>query len=653
MTQCYSGPMLERLGIKDRHELVVFLSLILLVALTPAGKEATHPLVLGIYRTLLFVIIGCYAWKDRSKLPRLSPLFLGGVIVLAAIMLVSILRWPGSLFESAYLFYENVLFVTAFIVLAHGTMGRSTAWKHAILAAVVLINAAYIGGTLVIGSRPLLGPFVNPNYLASFVLPGVAICAATVFLASSIRLRIAAAAAGLFLYYGIGQTSSRGAILAGLAVVGMAGFRSARRRGISSVRIALAATLLVAMTVALTVALNPALVRKFMDRGEHDPHNYGRIGIWRGTLSMIGEYPITGVGLGHFAYVSKQFTPSVDSTIAHYRRFANIAHSEYLHYAAEIGVPGAFLLFGLGGYLLILAGRRSRDLPAETLLVQESALLAATGLCVHALVDKNWTVPVMAAGLVVISQADLLPYSTGHTPGRMAPTWRRALALFLVAVWMDAALLPSIGLSLNEAGHDAHVANDFKRAEFNHRLALALIPRHAVLLDNLGIVYLDEFMKTKKPEYLDRAEILFQESMKENPHFDVPAGHLENALVQRLTDNPQTDRSIHRRIADADQHLLRANPFNPFIRKNLAEAFYNLGDRNRACEELMKAIEIEPNYVPGYLRLAEWYEEAGEMEQSARYKNHAIQLVNHYRDTPAEDPFDNLLLGRPQTPRQP
>jgi hypothetical protein len=163
--------MLERLGIKDRREFVVFLSLILLVALTPAGKEASHPLVLGIYRTLIIVIVGCYAWSDRSRLPRLSPLFLGGVMALGTIMLISILRWPGSLFESAYLFYENILFIIAFIVLAHGATGRSPAWKHAILGAVVLINVGYVAGALMIEKRPLFGPFVNPNYLASFLLP--------------------------------------------------------------------------------------------------------------------------------------------------------------------------------------------------------------------------------------------------------------------------------------------------------------------------------------------------------------------------------------------------------------------------------------------------------------------------------------------------
>src|SRR5262245_26058101 len=175
MPRCYSGPMLERLGLKGRQELVLFLSLILLVALTPAGKEASHPLVLGIYRTLIFVIVGCYAWNDRSRLPRLSPLFLGGVMALGTTMLISILRGAGSLCESAYLVYESMLLIIAFIVLAHGATGSSPAWKHAILGAVVLINLGYVAGALMIEKRPLFGPFVNPNYLASFLLPGLAI----------------------------------------------------------------------------------------------------------------------------------------------------------------------------------------------------------------------------------------------------------------------------------------------------------------------------------------------------------------------------------------------------------------------------------------------------------------------------------------------
>jgi O-antigen ligase/Tfp pilus assembly protein PilF len=642
--------MFERLGIRDRRELVVWLGLVLLVALTPAGKESTQPLILALYRTLLLGLILAYiSWTDRSKLRRLSPLFMGAVAVLMGVMAMSVWFWDGSSFEGWYVFYENILFIAAFIVLAHGNAGRPAQWKFGILAAVVLIDVAYIAGTLFIGKRPLLGPFVNPNYLGSFVLPGIAVCAAVVFLSSSIRLRLAAGVTGLFLYYGVGQTASRGATLAGLALLGLGAFRAARRRGISLAYMGVAAALL----IIITVSFNPALVSKFLDRGEGDPYNYQRGQIWLGTLRMIGDHPIAGSGLGYFAYISKLYTPAVETTIGHYRRYANIAHSEYLQYAAEIGIPGALLLFALGTGLLLLAWRRAEH-PSTHAVVQESAILAATGLCVHALVDNNWTVPVMAGGLAVISQADLLPYTGSPMPrAQLSSMLKHALVLLFLGVWIDSALVPAIAFHFNEAGHDAHVADNFEQAERHHRYALAVLPTHPVLLDNLGIVYLDQFMKTHESDYLDRAELLFKQSMAANPHFDVPAGHLESTLVQRLTGDPEKDRNIHKKIIAADLQALAANPFNPFIRKNLAEAYYNIGDRNQACEELLKAIEIEPNYVPAYLRLAAWYDEAGMRTESEKYRSKAIQVANFYKDQKLLDPFDSLLLGRPQPPKQP
>jgi O-antigen ligase len=642
--------MLERLGIRDRRELAVWFSLVLLVALTPAGKESTQPLVLALYRTLLLGLIIAYiAWTDRSKLRRLSPLFIGAVVLLMGVMAMSVWLWDGSSFEGWYVFYENILFITAFIILAHGNAGRPAQWKFGILASVVLIDVGYIAGALLIGKRPLIGPFVNPNYLASFVLPGIAVCAAVVYLSSSIRLRLAAGGAGLFLYFGIGQTASRGATLAGLALLGLGAFRAARRRGVSLVYMAAAAALL----ITITLSFNPALVSKFLDRGEHDPYNYQRGEIWLGSLRMIADHPVRGSGLAYFSYISKLYTPAVEAAIGRYRRYANIAHSEYLQYAAEIGIPGAFLLFTLGAGLLLLAWRRAEDSGTHP-IVQESAILAATGLCVHALVDNNWTVPVMAAGLAVISQADLLPYSGSPMPrAQLSPMLKHALALLFIAVWIDSALVPAIGFHFNELGHDAHAADNFKEAERDHRYALAMLPTHPVLLDNLGIVYLDQFVKTHESDYLDRAEILFKQSIVANPHFDVPAGHLESALVLRLTGDPEKDRNIHKKIIAADVQSLAANPFNPFIRKNLAEAYYNIGDRNQACEELLKAIEIEPNYVPAYLRLAAWYDEAGMRSESEKYRSKAIQVANFYKDQKLLDPFDSLLLGRPQPTKQP
>src|SRR4029079_16075798 len=105
----------------------------------------------------------------------------------------------------------------------------------------------------------------------------------------------------------------------------------------------------------------------------------------------------------------------------------------------------------------------------------------------------------------------------------------------------------------NQVGHQAFVARKFERAEQIHRLGLGFAPDHPVMLDNLGMVYFDGYVKTQKKEYLDRAESLFRASMAANPNFDIPAGHLETVLFQRLTVNLSRDQSIHALIVSADQ----------------------------------------------------------------------------------------------------
>ena len=254
----------------------------------------------------------------------------------SGIMLGSVFLWHGSDVEGFYVFYQKVLFLGAFVALAHAGTRRSVEWKQLALGAVVLIDIIYLSASLITASPVVLGPFVNPNYLASFLLPGIAVCTASVLLGSSLLTRLAAVGAGLFLFYGIGRTSSRGATLAALVMLGIAGFRMARRRGLSWIIIGVAGIAI----AGLSFVANPGLMRKFLDRGQRDPYNYQRGQIWLGTLSMIAQHPIAGVGLGRYYYTAKQFTPPVPGTIARYRKWPNIAHSEYLQSAAEIGVPG-------------------------------------------------------------------------------------------------------------------------------------------------------------------------------------------------------------------------------------------------------------------------------------------------------------------------
>ena len=643
--------MLERMRIGVTHwrDMAILASLVGLVAISPAGRESTIPLLIFLSRTLLLGIIALYVGsRNQLQLRRVCPYFTCGVLVVAGLMVVSLTQWPASLVEGFFALYENLLFAGAFFALAHISARQSTSWRRTLLVSVTVVSIVWMAGAMLTEARPLKGPFVNPNYFASFVLPALGVCAAITAFGRSLRTRLAAAAAGAFLYFGILQTTSRGATLAGAALLALAIIRAARSRAISWKRIGFgAAATLAAIAIAVTI-VNPNLVRKFTDRGERDPYNYQRVEIWRETVLMIAQYPVIGVGLGNYYHAAKHFIPPVEGAIARYLKWPNIAHSEYLQYLAEIGIPGALLMFSMGAYLIWLIKKRAEHADPADRWTQEAALFAAVGIGLHAVVDNNWTVPILAAGLAVIGQADLLPYRANPRWIPWAsPVWRRALALVLAVVWIDGALITGIGFHFNDVGHEAYLAGDLERAERNHRLALGFIPRHPVLLDNLGQVYFSQFMKTRETHQLDRAEFALAEAMRQNPYFDLPAAHMESALVQRLSGDIVRDAPIHRRIIENNRLALEANPFSPFIRRNLAEGLYNLGEKELASAELQKAVEIEPHYVPGYLRLAEWTEASGKRDEAERYRGRAIAVVRQFQDRKNLDPYEGLMLGRP------
>lgn len=125
-----------------------------------------------------------------------------------------------------------------------------------------------------------------------------------------------------------------------------------------------------------------------------------RLTIWRTTLAMIADQPLSGVGLGAFdvAY------PRYDTENG--LRFTTHAHNEFLHVVSETGVVGGVmsllvLLFG------VRIGRRAlRRADAE---LRPPAIAAAVGcgaLALHGLVDVP--LHVMANALVFLSAMAVL-----------------------------------------------------------------------------------------------------------------------------------------------------------------------------------------------------------------------------------------------------
>lgn len=123
--------------------------------------------------------------------------------------------------------------------------------------------------------------------------------------------------------------------------------------------------------------------------------------IFKDTLRMIADAPITGVGLGHFAVV-----------FPHYReaslRVAGVLHpeSDWLMIAAECGWPAVVLLLGLAAWFLVSCWRARSE---EDGLLRWTVASAIAAALLHAVIDVPWRRPALGWFLMVVALAVVPP----------------------------------------------------------------------------------------------------------------------------------------------------------------------------------------------------------------------------------------------------
>lgn len=641
-TDATVSAVLRIIGIENRLQMAITICVLTLLVVTTLGNSGGAPWVFFAYRSTLLLIGLLCAIGSREEDRRISPWFLGGVGLVLGLMLVSVLRIQGSHFEGLYLWYKYAFFACAFLGLAKYARYRPARWKGLVLGSIPVIGIAHLLPDLISRAGRAFGfSHSNSDYFGTFLLIGLAATISVAVFSSQIVWRLIAASSAVLILFGIFKTLSRGATL---AAVGMIVLMAIRSRG----RIPRPVWLLAGLVfLAAAIFYSPYLIEKFTDRGQHDPYNYARIEIWLGSLPVVEQHPLLGVGFGQFFNISKRFTLPIQGFVARYLKRSQMAHNEYLQHIAEQGIPTALLLFYLLGYCIYLIWKRAENAWPEQRIFHEAALLTATGVGLHALVDNCWTIPVTASSLVLLALADPLPLEKKESWRPWAAREVVLAGLLVVTGYIFSTLIPGIGLHYNEAGHQAYDRNDFATAEEFHLKAIHLFPNHPLFLDNLGMVYLQASIDRHNPALLTPARSYFARAIAAGPQALDPHIHMETALVHSLTGDAIRDADVYREIVQVDTEMLQIDPYIPFPRKNLATAYYNLGQRDEAFRQIETAIHYEPNYVPGYLQLAEWFDARGDAASNRQYTNAAIAIINKYRDYKPSEPYEIVLLGRP------
>ena len=136
----------------------------------------------------------------------------------------------------------------------------------------------------------------------------------------------------------------------------------------------------------------------------------GRPAIWKATMGMASQYPLTGVGLGAYEGAIPIYqTPPVSILFNH-------AHNQYLQWWAEGGVVGAALLIWLllaGAQLFAARQRRDRG---PLVHLREGALAGMIGLAVQSVWETPLVTPAILWLLAVLA-AIATERPRSHEPG--------------------------------------------------------------------------------------------------------------------------------------------------------------------------------------------------------------------------------------------
>ncbi len=217
-------------------------------------------------------------------------------------------------------------------------------------------------------------------------------------------------------------TFSRGGVIglvAGLAVALAASLRGRRATVVLGVVGGVCAVAL----VVLQVVGNGALLNRFGTLGR-EPFAEYRWTVWERTVRMLGEAPLTGVGLGAFQDAFPMYRPpGIESD-----KFIDHAHNDYLELGAETGFPGLIAAgWAVSGLLGFVARRFALRHDPLVRGIVAGGLGALAAVLVHSALDFGLHMPANAlltvAVAALVSNVVALRTRVGSGGGVDLPVW--------------------------------------------------------------------------------------------------------------------------------------------------------------------------------------------------------------------------------------
>jgi O-antigen ligase len=297
--------------------------------------------------------LSSYPVATRTAIVHWATLLAVFLIGCSAFRKPSALRW----FRSAMVWFGFVVSIQA--TLQSYTAGGRVFW---------LFPTEY--------SDYVMGPIVYHNHYAAFIEVILPMALYEALRCEKRKLLHGAAPAVMYASV-IASASRAGAVLATLEVVVVMailwrrGRASGRAVGVSLASIA-------GLCILFTLIVSPEGVWSRFHQGDVMRPQFAAA-----SLHMLAEHPLAGVGLGTWPTVYPHYA-EVDFNV-----FVNQAHSDWLQWAAEGGIPFVLMLAALFGWTVRIAFRSVWG-------------LGAVAVFLHALLDYPFSRPALSSWVMVI-----------------------------------------------------------------------------------------------------------------------------------------------------------------------------------------------------------------------------------------------------------
>jgi hypothetical protein len=363
---------------------------------------------------LTLLLLCCFFLLRSSRYPwvdvRAPVLWLGflGLTIIPALH-------GGSVLYDALFYYPNVIAGSLLLFWLGAVVGRSLVHvKHlfqylAFFAALIAIHTiiqaktgvflfswshmdAYIADRnnyALPGSPDVIRPgsfFIDPDWSSSFFAITLFVVLALFVTATTLRARLLYLLEIALLAVALLFTYSTGAILAAAA---------------GSVTFLLLGAPRYRWQIVLGMVLLPGLIALFLPNDLYlflhhatDAGNLNlRLGVWQTALKVIAAFPLTGIGLGTYAYLQRAEPFRVPT------QFLPLAqpHNSYLELAAMAGIPVLCLFLALLGWFLYQAWKIWLQAAGRDRALLAGGIALVVALSCNSLSINAWTLPPLSA----------------------------------------------------------------------------------------------------------------------------------------------------------------------------------------------------------------------------------------------------------------